>query len=152
MISLLAAAATREVQWDVTPAMVAVMYASLGVALLVFAYGVWRLLRVWRLGRRAVVWDRFGARLRRLLAAIAQATVLRRRLPGFMHALIFYGWWILVAATGVVFLHHDLGLRIMQGTFYLVFQSLLVDLFGALVLLGLGIAFYRRYMLRPPQL
>ena len=37
MIHLLAAAAPREVQWEVTAAMVAVMYASMGVALLAFA-------------------------------------------------------------------------------------------------------------------
>ena len=152
MNDVLAAEATREVQWEVTTAMVVVMYASMGIALLVFAYGIWRLFRVWRLGRRAAVWNRLGGRLRRMLAAIAQATVLRRRLPGFMHALIFYGWWVLFGATCVVFIDHDLGLRIMQGAFYLVFQSLIVDLFGALVLLGLGIAFYRRYVMRPQQL
>jgi len=150
--AVLAAAATREVQWNVTTAMVVVMYASLGAALGVFAYGVWRLARVWRLGRRAIVWDDLGTRSRRMLAAIAQATVLRKRVPGVMHALVFYGFWVLFAATVVVFVHHSLGVRIMQGAFYLVFQSLVVDLFGALVLVGLGIAFYRRYVVRPPQL
>ncbi len=50
MNDVLAAEATREVQWEVTTAMVVVMYASMGIALLVFAYGIWRLFRVWRLG------------------------------------------------------------------------------------------------------
>ncbi len=152
MSTVLAAAATREIQWNVTTAMVVVMYASLGVALLVFAYGVWRRVRVWRLGRRAIVWDEIGARSRRMLAAIAQATVLRKRMPGIMHALLFYGWWVLFAATCVVFVDYYLGVPIMRGAFYLVFQSLVVDLFGALVLAGLGMVFYRRYVVRPPQL
>jgi Fe-S oxidoreductase/nitrate reductase gamma subunit len=150
--TVLAVTATRQVHWDVPPALVVLMYVSLGLALLVFAYGVWRRLRIWRLGRRAVVWDRVGARLRRLLAATAHATLLRKRLPGFMHALIFFGFVILFAATTVVFVDADLHVKIMHGWFYLVFQSLIVDLFGGLVLIGLGIAVYRRYLIRPPTL
>ncbi len=145
---MLAATATRQVHWDVQSALVLLMYASMGLALLVFAYGVWRRLRIWRLGRRAVVWDRPGARLRRLLAAIAHATLFRKRLPGLMHALIFFGFLILFAATVVVFVDTDLRVRIMHGWFYLVFQSLIVDLFGLLVLVGLAIAAYRRYVMR----
>jgi len=149
---MLAAQATREIQWDVTGAMVAVMYASMGVALLVAGYGVWRLVRVWRLGRPAIVWNDLGLRARRMLAAIGQATVLRKRAPGIAHTLVFYGWWVLFAATVVVFIDHDLGLPIMHGDFYLVFQSLIVDLFGLAVLVGLLVLFYRRYAVRPPQL
>lgn len=152
MSTVLAVTATRQVHWDVPPALVVLMYVSLGLALLVFAYGVWRRLRIWRLGRRAVVWDRLGARLRRLLAAIAHATLFRKRLPGVMHALIFFGFVILFAATTVVFVDADLHVKIMHGWFYLVFQSLIVDLFGGLVLVGLGIAVYRRYLIRPPTL
>jgi Fe-S oxidoreductase/nitrate reductase gamma subunit len=122
------------------------------VALAIAAYGFWRLVRVWRLGRPDPVWNHLGARFRRMLGAIAQLTVLRRRAPGIAHALVFYGFWVLFAATVVVFVDHDLGLPIMQGAFYLVFQSLVVDLFGAFVLVGLVVALARRYVLRPPQL
>ena len=125
------------------------MYASMTVALLVFAYGVWRRLRIWRLGRRQVVWDHLGARFRRLLAALLQATVLRRRLPGVMHALVFFGFLVLFGGTLVVFLDSDLGIKLNHGAFYLGFESLTVDLFGGLFLLGLAIAVYRRYLLRP---
>jgi Fe-S oxidoreductase/nitrate reductase gamma subunit len=152
VIAALAAAATRQIQWNVTTAMVVVMYASMAVALIVAGYGVWRLVRVWRLGRPAPVWNHVGLRTRRMLAAIAQATVLRQRAPGIAHALVFYGFWVLFAATVVVFLDFDLGIPIMEGGFYLVFQSLVVDLFGAVVLVGLVAALYRRYVVRPPQL
>ncbi|HKI91222.1 MAG TPA: hypothetical protein VJ986_02880, partial [Gaiellaceae bacterium] len=77
MSAILAATPTRQVHWDIGVGLVAFMYASMGVALLVFGYGVWRRVRVWRLGRRVVVWDRPWLRLRRMLAAVAQATVLR---------------------------------------------------------------------------
>jgi Fe-S oxidoreductase/nitrate reductase gamma subunit len=152
VIAALVAAATRQIQWNVTTAMLVVMYASMAAALIVAGYGVWRLVRVWKLGRPASVRNHLGLRTRRMLAAIGQATVLRKRAPGIAHALVFYGFWILFAATAVVFLDHDLGIPVMQGAFYLVFQSLVVDLFGAFVLVGLVVALYRRYVVRPPQL
>ena len=149
MTSVLAATATRQLHWEVPSSLVVLMYASMAVALLVFAYGVWRRLRVWRLGRRAVVWDRPGVRLRRMLAAIGHATLFRKRVPGLMHALVFSGFLILFLATVVIFVDSDLHIRINHGAFYLAFESLTVDLFGLLVLVGLGIAVYRRYVVRP---
>ena len=125
------------------------MYASMVVALLVFAYGIWRRLRIWRIGRRYVVWDHLGERFRRLGAAVAQLTVLRRPLPGVMHALVFFGFLVLFAATIVVFVDSDLAVKIDHGAFYLGFQSLAVDLFGAVFLVGVSIAAYRRYVVRP---
>jgi Fe-S oxidoreductase/nitrate reductase gamma subunit len=145
--------ATRQIQWHVSPLMVALLYASMSAALVVFAYGFWRRIRVWRLGRPEVAWDHPWARLRRtLIDAGAQASVLRDRLPGAMHALIYFGFLVLFAATVVVFIDFDLGIPIMRGAFYLYFQSLTVDLFGLLLLIGIAIAAYRRYVLRPSRL
>ncbi len=153
MISLLAAAATREVEWKVTTAMLAVLYGSMAAALAVFVYGLWRRVRVWRLGRPEVAWDRPLARLRRVLVrAGAQTALLREPFPGVMHALVFFGFLVLFAATVVVFVHDKLGIRIMQGAFYLGFQCLTVDLLGLFLLVGVGIAVYRRYVLRPVRL
>ena len=146
-------AATRQVQWDVTPPMVWFMYVSMAVALAVFAYGVWRHLRIWRLGKPLARWDRPGTRLARLLVrGVGHADMLKERVPGLMHALIFAGFGVLFAATVVVFLDFDLGIPIMHGAFYLYFQSLTVDLFGLLTMIGTGIAAWRRYVVRPPQL
>ena len=125
------------------------MYASMAVALVVFAYGVWRRLRIWRLGRPHVVTDHLGLRFRRLGAALLQATVLRRKLPGVMHALVFSGFLVLFGGTVVVFLDSDLGIKLNHGDFYLYYESLTVDLFGAFFLLALLIAAYRRYVARP---
>lgn len=153
MSPFLAAEATREVQWNVPGELVVFMYASMAAALLVFAYGVWCRLRIWRLGRSYAVWNHVGLRARRLLAGLSQATVLRRPFPGVLHALFYYGFLVLFAATVVVFLSSDLGIdRLFRGAFYLYFESLTVDVFGVLFLLGVGIAVYRRYAVRPPYL
>ena len=129
------------------------MYASMGVALAVFAYGIWRRARRWRLGRSCSVGDHLGLRLRRLGASLLQVTVVRRPLPGAMHVLVFAGFAVLFAATVVVFLYADVGIdAVFRGGFYLGFQSLTVDVFGLLFLVGVGIAAFRRYVLRPAYL
>ena len=153
MSALLAATATREVHWSVPDGLVVFMYASMAAALAIFAWGIWRRARIWRLGRPISVRDHVGLRARRVLAGLAQATVLRRTFPGVMHALFYYGFLVLFAATVMVFLYADLGVdAAFEGDFYLWFESLAVDLFGILFLLGVGIAFTRRYVVRPPYL
>ncbi|NIP58778.1 MAG: 4Fe-4S dicluster domain-containing protein, partial [Gemmatimonadetes bacterium] len=147
------AEATRTVQWNVDGWMVGLMYASMAVALVVCAYGVWRRVRIWRLGRPVDRFDRPWRRLERTLVdALGQASVMDRPLPGLMHGLMYGGFLALFAATVVVFVHHDLGLPIMRGRFYLYFQSLFVNLAGALAMVGVGIAAARRYLARPPEL
>src|SRR6185295_14599070 len=46
----------------------------------------------------------------------------------------------------------DFGTAIMRGKFYLYFQSFIVDVFGALVLMGVAMAAARRYIKRPKTL
>ena len=78
---------------------------------------------------------------------------MRRTFPGVMHALFYYGFLVLFAATVMVFLSADLGIdAVFEGDFYLYFESLAVDVFGILFLLGVGIGVTRRYVVRPPYL
>lgn len=145
--------ATREVQWNVTYGMVLVMYTSLALGLAMFAWGFWRRIRVWLLGQPEPRFDRLGERFKRLLKdAVFQRSVLRKRLAGIMHALIYFSFAVLLAATAVVYIHHDLGIPIMRGYFYLYFQSITVNVFGFLLGVGLFLAYYRRYGLRVPEL
>ena len=153
MLAAGAAEATRQVQWNVTPAMVWFMYASMVAALAIFAYGTWRRVRLWRLGKPEVRWDRPWERARRVLAAaFAQRNLFRERLPGLMHAAMYFGFVLLFVGTVVVMIHHDLGIPIMRGRFYLYFQSLTLDLAGAFAMVAVGVAAWRRYLLRVPRL
>ncbi len=47
---------------------------------------------------------------------------------------------------------YDFGIPIMRGNFYLYFQSFFVDVFGALAIVGVGMAAARRWFVRPKQL
>jgi Fe-S oxidoreductase/nitrate reductase gamma subunit len=144
------AAATREIYWNISH--VWVMYALLVPTIGIGAWGLWRRVQRWRRGkpdasRFASPFDRPIERLRRLL----DHSLAQRRNPWF-HRLLTWGFIILTIATTVVALDADLGTSIMRGTFYLYFQSLIVDVFGALVLVAVGIAAARRSITRPKKL
>ena len=66
-----------------------------------------------------------------------------------MHGLIFFGFVVLIfgAAFDATEFHitEPLGWAFLRGTFYLVF-SLLMDLFGLCVLIGVLLAIDRRYI------
>ncbi len=97
--------------------------------------------------------NRFDRPLERiaLLAkhGLLQLRTWRKAYPGTMHAMIFWGFIVLTIATTVVMLDYDFGIPIMRGRFYLYFQSLFVDIFGGLAMVGIGMAAARRWLVRP---
>jgi Fe-S oxidoreductase len=145
--------ATREVFWNIPHSFVWVMYLMFIASAAVALYGIYRRVQIWRRGLPAQRFDRPGERLRMLLKhAAAQRRTVREKYAAVFHTFIYTGFIILVIATTVVAIDYDLGLPIMQGRFYLYFQSLIVDIFGLLVMVGVGIAMFRRFSLKPKKL
>ena len=145
------AEATREIYWNIGH--VWVMYALLVPTLAAAGYGVYRHISRWRQGLPVACFDRPAERIRRVLThAILQARTARDAYAGWFHRFIFFGFIVLVIATTVVALDADLGMHIMHGAFYLYFQSFVVDVFGALVLVGVAMAAARRFVARPKPL
>ena len=143
--------ATREVMWNISHGWI--MYALLVPTLWIAGYGIYRRFRLWRQGRSVDRLDRPLERLRHLWNhALLQRRTLRNRFAGVFHALIFWGVITLTAATTVVMIHHDFGIPIMQGRFYLYFQSLFVDVLGFLAVIGIVMASYRRFVAKPKKL
>jgi Fe-S oxidoreductase/nitrate reductase gamma subunit len=143
--------ATREICWNISA--VWLMYLLLAPTVLVAGYGFWRQIRLWRCGQPVVRFDRPLHRLGLLLRhALLQLRTARQAYAGGFHLMVFAGFIVLAIATTVVMLDFDLGTHIMEGRFYLVFQSLIVDLFGGLVIVGIGLAAVRRWAQRPRQL
>jgi nitrate reductase gamma subunit len=115
-------------------------------------YGLWRRVRLWRMGRPADRLDHLGERFRSLLLyGLGQRRILAQAYPGLMHGLIFYGFVAFFIATSLVGIQMDLDLLILQGDFYLWFE-LIVNAFTLLFLIGLALAAYRRYVTRPDRL
>ncbi|MBO0861409.1 MAG: 4Fe-4S dicluster domain-containing protein [Chloracidobacterium sp.] len=143
--------ATRPVLWNITN--VWVMYAMLTVSVIVAGYGVYRRVAMWRRGLPARRFDRPMERLKAFLKhSLGQRRTIQEKYAGFFHTFIYAGFIILTAATTVVMLDYDFGLSIMRGAFYLYFQSFIVDIFGGLVLIGVGIAAARRLVIKPAKL
>ncbi len=156
---MMPAEATREIFWNVPFPWL--MYVLLVPTVVVGGWGLYRRLRLWRTGGPAMRWDRPKERLALVWRhAVGQGRTLRRAYSSgrasssssVFHLLITVGFVVLTMATTVVMLDHDFGTRIMRGGFYLFFQSLTVDLFGALVLVGIGIAMIRRWLQKPSRL
>ena len=143
--------ATREVMWNISHGWI--MYLLLVPTLAVAAYGINRRVRLWRRACPIDRLDRPWERLRHVWnQAILQRRTMRDRYAGIFHAFIFWGLITLTIATTVVMVHHDFGLPIMKGRFYLYFQSLFVDVLGGLATLGIVMAGYRRWVSRPRAL
>ena len=136
-----------------------VMYALFAAALAVFSWGVFQRFRFWRRGKEDN--ERFGdwaKRLRLLLGeAFLQRQVRNSALPSIFHSLIFYSFLALFATTLVVMFQYDAGhlfgpgFNLFRGYVYVIF-SVASDLAGGLLLIGIALAAYRRYVLKPKTL
>jgi Fe-S oxidoreductase len=133
---------------------VAVSAAFLAVALAmsggVFARRVLLLLRLVRMGRPAERFDDVPGRIRNeAVIVLGQRKLLQRLGPGLMHAFIFWGFLVLfptiIAAMGSV-IDRDFVLPLIGGAGWF---ALLVETFAILVLVGVGMAFFIRKVLRP---
>ncbi len=127
------------------------------VAVIIFLYGLSRRWHIWRLGLEDDRTDDFWTRVKGVLQyAVVQVKVVREVYPGLMHLGIFWGMVFLFIGTGLVFFQDDIfrplfGLEYMRGTFYLIFEIVL-DIFGLFLLIGLLMAAYRRFVIKPDRL
>ncbi|HEY0320299.1 MAG TPA: heterodisulfide reductase-related iron-sulfur binding cluster [Pyrinomonadaceae bacterium] len=145
------ASATRQIYWNINH--IWVMYALLLPTAAIAGYGIYRHFSRWRRGLPAARFDRTAERIQLVVKhAVAQRRTARNLYAGLFHRFISYGFIVLAIATTVVALDADFGTTIMRGRFYLYFQSFIVDLFGALVMLGVLMAAVRRYIKRPKKL
>lgn len=144
---------TREIYWNIPSTGVVVMYLLAAVALAVFFYGIYLHLRMWRRGRPVSRLHPVGPRLVAVLRHVAaHGRLLADRVAGLYHLGLFWGFVFLFAGTTVVFVHQDLGVRVMQGPFYLYFQAAALDLMGLAATVGVAAALVMRYVVRSPRL
>ncbi len=129
-------------------------YAAIGA----FLYGVWVQVRKYRRGAAFTAegggWDRTRA----MVAAVFSHRTLERRDPaaGGAHRLIFYGFTLLFLGTSTITLEYDIlgplfGIHFWRGDFYLWF-SLVLDVAGVALILGLLYMMVRRGWIKPPKL
>ncbi|HHT9140096.1 MAG TPA: (Fe-S)-binding protein [Candidatus Tripitaka californicus] len=135
---------TREIFWNVVHHQW--MYALFALSLVFFLYGLYRRYLLWSKGRPETgpLTKDLG---RALWLIFSHKEILSERWPGVIHGLIFFGFLVLFIGTCLVAVQVHLHWPILYGRFYL-YYSLTLDLFGGLMLLGILLASYRRYLTR----
>jgi Fe-S oxidoreductase/nitrate reductase gamma subunit len=141
---------TREIYWNIVGG--ALLYVLATVAVALFAWGLFRRIRLWRLGTPGARLDRIPERVGGVLTEVFYQRRLRRRsFPAVVHLLVFYGFLAQFVATSLIALQEWSGVDFLRGSFYLGY-SLVSDVFGLLAIVGLCMALWRRLVLRPPHL
>ncbi|MEE9115474.1 MAG: 4Fe-4S dicluster domain-containing protein, partial [Thermoplasmata archaeon] len=128
-----------------------VMYSFTALIVVIFFYGFYRKYRLTKLGQKESRTDRLGERIRSFIVyGILQKRVGREAFPGVFHSFIFWGFVFLFLTTGIVFVQSR-GLYILYGD-SCNYVTLLADLTGILVIIGILFAAYRRFVRKPSRL
>ncbi len=147
----------RDTFWNVPGWAQILLYIGGAVAIAIFAYGVWQRVQLWRAGLPENRFDRLPDRVKLVAKHVfGQARVLAQAYPGIMHATMFWGFLALFIGTVLATIDWDFtlplfGYKLLKGTFYLFYETVL-DLFGLFFVIGLGMAVYRRFVLRPDRI
>ncbi len=147
----------RETFWNIPHWAEIAQYIAAGLTIIVFLLGVVRHVRLWRLGQKVKRTDRLGARLWSVVVhAVAQVRVIRDPFPGIMHLAIFWGMVALLLGTLLATVDWDVthlffNFQFLKGGLYNAYE-LVLDILGLLLIVGLGMAIYRRYLVRPLRL
>lgn len=141
--------ASREIMWNIPFWMKLAMYLSLGVATVVFAQGLLQKYKYVTNGQNPKNLIPKKLNFENFLRTIFfQGKVTRDQYVGIFHTMIFWGFLTLFVATELVAIHADTPFKVFKGTTYIV-VSFLADVGGLLVLLGILLAYNRRYIRRP---
>jgi Fe-S oxidoreductase len=144
--------ATREIMWKIPYSFKVAMYVFFFISIVLFFKGLIPKIKFITQGKsykdilpKKLQWKAFFHTL------FLQGKVTRHKRIGFVHALIFYGMFILWIATDLVAIHADTPFKIFQGPVYII-VSFLADFAGLAVLIGLVLAYKRRYIEKPDYL
>ena len=155
--------ASRELFWNIGLGPY-ILYPLSAIAVGILIYAIYRRIRLWQLGKPDNRSDNLGQRIKyfiglgiidgllhRRIFGIAPRTRSPRELyPGIMHILIFWGCLVFLLGTFLDALSHYV-VEFMHGGFYLG-TSLALDIASVLVLIGVLIAAFRRYVQKPDRL
>ncbi len=152
----------RESLWNIEFAWIFYTLATLTV--LFVLYAIYRHYRRWKVGQPAGRGSQLGRRFidflqialidvlvhRKFFGADKKDWRFREFYPGLIHFLIFSGFIVLFLATALEFINHYI-VHFLEGNSYLAY-SLLSDVFGIFVIIGVVLALVRRYGQKPARL
>jgi Fe-S oxidoreductase/nitrate reductase gamma subunit len=144
---------SREIFWNIQFGELVYLFGAL--LMVAVAYGLHRRLRLWRMGSEDDRLSDIPGRVRAFIIktkadGLWHGRIVRNRYAGVMHLLIFGGFLVLLMGPFLDFTSEHV-YKFMEGNIYLG-VSLMLDVGGLLVLAGLGMAAYRRYIVKPTKL
>lgn len=150
---------TREVFPQFALASEVVFYVLAFLTLLTFFFGLYLRVRKYRRGRGVARFDHLARRILRAVQLVARNAALTRNdlYAGLGHLAIMWGFIVLFVGTAVLTIDYDVirplkpTWRFWKGDFYLGY-SLVLDLFGLALLVGVIMMAVRRRFFRLPQL
>lgn len=143
---------SREIMWNIPAWMKIAMYVMLVAATAVFLKGLQQKYLYVTHGKSFKSLLPKELNFRNFLRTIFfQGKVTRSPLVAVYHTLIFWGFLTLWIATEFVAIHFDTPFKVFKGPVYQ-WVSLIADIGGVAVLMGLAVAYWRRYMKKPDYL
>ena len=147
--------------WNIGYPLGALVYLTGMIALVAVAWALYQRSKIWRLGTPNPDIGPWGPRLLAALKTVMIDSVAHRRFvrreryPGAMHFLIFWGILILFVATTLDAIEFNaekyLGWHVPTLEVK-VERELIWDLGGLMLIAGVAMAAYRRYVIKPPRL
>src|SRR5688572_16312896 len=147
----------RDTFWNVPGWAQIALYVGGTVAIAILVYGMWQHVKLWRGGTPENRIDHIPERVRLVAKhALGQVRTLSQAYPGVMHAIMFWGFLALFMGTVLATIDYDItlplfGWKLLKGPFYLFYETVL-DFFGLFFVIGLGMAIWRRFVLRPARI
>ncbi|MBM4448091.1 MAG: 4Fe-4S dicluster domain-containing protein, partial [Chloroflexi bacterium] len=151
----------REVFWNIQLGVIVDVLGAVAVG--IFIYALYRRIRLWQIGQPDDKLHNLGRRVRAFLAyavfhlllhgkffGVSRGRRLRELYPGIIHFFIFAGCLVLFIGTVLVSASYYI-YDFLKGDVYLG-VSLVLDIFGLLLIIGIIMALYRRYIQRPERL
>lgn len=139
--------ATRQLFWNTNGK--GLLYFFALISFVIFIVGCSKKIGSWLQGR-SIAYDDLGLRFKTFFSDVIthDKEIFKGTFRRFMHLSVFYGFVMLTIGTLVIAIQDNFGIPLFYGKKYLIL-SLLMDLFGLMAMIGIGMAAYKRYIDKP---
>ncbi|GAB4171930.1 MAG: heterodisulfide reductase-related iron-sulfur binding cluster [Calditrichia bacterium] len=151
---------TREIFWNTGLSETGMIILDVIVFLSIlgfFTYHFLKRMKLYRIGKPFEIKSSPALRLKQLMSqAILQKALLREKLAGLAHVMLYTGFIVLFIGTVLISIREYITIPLLDydfyvGNFYIIY-SFLLDLFGLLAIIGTVIFAIRRFITRPEKL
>lgn len=149
----------REVLWNVGLTGRIITYILAAIVMYFFIAGIIKRYKMWMIGKPSTLDFKktLGKRIGYFISnGIFHKSILRENFPGIMHLLLFWGFLFLFLGTATIVIQDDFlellfDIKFIVGNFYLIF-SFILEIAGLMAIVGILLALYRRYVVKPKRL